>query len=67
MEQGRQRVQERGGENLYRAGQGWAGLGRAGLGRDCPHLLLTVTTCSLRGHLSGPLAQLLVSPGAGLR
>ena len=62
MEQGRQRVQERGGENLYRAGQGWAGQGR-----DCPHLLLTVTTCSLRGHLSGPLAQLLVSPGAGLR
>lgn len=57
MEQGRQRVQERGGENLYRTGQG----------RDCPHLLLTVTTCSLRGHLSGPLAQLLVSPGAGLR
>jgi hypothetical protein len=36
-------------------------------GKDCPHLLLTVTTCSLRGHLSGPLAQLLVSPGAGLR
>ena len=50
-----------------RAGLGWAGQGRAGLGRDCPHLLLTVTTCSLRGHLSGPLAQLLVSPGAGLR
>lgn len=35
---------------------------------DGPHLLLMVTTCSLRGHLSGPLAQLLVSPGgAGLR
>lgn len=37
------------------------------MGSYCLYLLLTVTTCSLRGHLSGPLAQLLVSPGAGLR
>lgn len=37
------------------------------MGSYCFYLLLTVTTCSLRGHLSGPLAQLLVSPGAGLR
>lgn len=36
-------------------------------GGYCLYLLLTVTTCSLRVHLSGPLAQLLVSPGAGLR
>lgn len=53
------RCQERAGETVRDD--------RAGMGRDCPHLLLTVTTCSLRGHLSGPLAQLLVSPGAGLR